>query len=405
MIERQRGIVRAIGFALLLVPLIVAASARGQDKIKIGYAISKSGPNAPGANTTTLPNYQLWAKDVNDAGGIMLKSAGKKVPLEVVEYDDRSQSEEAVRLFERLINQDRADLILPPWGTAMNLAVAPLLNRAGYPHLAATAATERVPEFAKRWSNAFWLLGQSSAYTGALVETLKALRDKGEIGNSVAMVSVADGFGIEMVNAARPQLQRAGFNVVMDKTYPVGTQDLGQLITEAMRLNPDAFVAFSYPPDTIGLTDQARTLKFNPKIFYTAVGTAFPIYLQRFGKSTEGVLGIGGWNPDAPATRAYFDRHKQVIGRDPDRWASSVTYASLQILQQAIERVGSLDRAAIIKEIASGAFETVIGPVKFEENQRKTQWFVGQWQNGEFRGISPASMGGAKPAITPKPTW
>ena len=69
--------------------------AAAQDTIKIGYAISKTGPNAGGAGITTLPNYQLWVKDVNDAGGIDV--GGKKMKIEVVEYDDRSSSEEAVR--------------------------------------------------------------------------------------------------------------------------------------------------------------------------------------------------------------------------------------------------------------------------------------------------------------------
>ena len=41
-----------------------------------------------------------------------------------------------------------------------------------------------------------------------------------------------------------------------------------------MATGADTFVAFSYPPDTIGLTDAAKVLGYNPKVFYTAVGTA-----------------------------------------------------------------------------------------------------------------------------------
>ena len=39
--------------------------------------------------------------------------------------------------------------------------------------------------------------------------------------------------------------------------------------------NADAFVAFSYLPDTLAITEQAQLLKFNPKVFYVGVGTAF----------------------------------------------------------------------------------------------------------------------------------
>ena len=128
---------------------------------------------------------------------------------------------------------------------------------------------------------------------------LVKLRSEGKIGDTVAMVSVADGFGIDLSAAARPALKKAKFKLVYDKSYPVGTQDLSPILNEAKALNPDVFVAFSYPPDTLGLTEQARIAGFNPKIFYIGVGTAFPLYKRKFGANAEGVMGIGGWNGDS----------------------------------------------------------------------------------------------------------
>ena len=84
-------------------------------------------------------------KDVNDAGGIMLKSIGKKMKIEVIEYDDRSNSEEMIKAVERLATQDKVDFILPPWSTGMNLAAAPIFNKLGYPQLAVTANTNQAP--------------------------------------------------------------------------------------------------------------------------------------------------------------------------------------------------------------------------------------------------------------------
>src|SRR5262245_60942764 len=81
-------------------------AAQRPNAIKLGYAISKTGPNAGGAATTLLPNYEMWVEEINAAGGIKL--GDKRVPIEVVTYDDRSSSEEAVRAVERLINQDKA---------------------------------------------------------------------------------------------------------------------------------------------------------------------------------------------------------------------------------------------------------------------------------------------------------
>ena len=379
------------------------ARAQAARPVRIGYSLSKTGHNAGGVSITTLPNYQLWVKTVNDAGG--LNVGGTRRPIEIVEYDDRSQSEEAVRNIERLINQDKVDLILPPWSTGLNLAVGPVLNRAGYPHLAVTSVTERIPDLVRRWPNAFFFLGRSSAAVDALVEKLKDMQKTDGLGKTVALVSVQEQFGIELVNAARPALKRAGFDLVMDRQYPLGSQDLAPLAVEAARLNPDIFIAFSYPPDTLALTEQARIAKLNPKVFYTAVGTAFPLFRQRFGADTEGVMGIGGVDVSSPKIRDYAARHVQAVGRPPEGWAGPVVYASLEVLQQAIERIGSVDRAALIKEIGSGSFETVVGTIKMKDNQRIEQIWVGQWQGDQFVAVGPPGLAGVQPSKFPKPAW
>ena len=376
------GIFRRI-FVAAAVGLAAASAAVAQQptSIRIGWAISKTGPNVGGASITTLPAYQLWVKEVNAGGGIMLKSAGKKLPVEVIEYDDRSNSDEMIKAVERLATQDKVDFILPPWGTGFNLAAGPILNRYGYPHLAVTATTDKAPELARRWPNSFWLLGTSSQGALALVDVLAKLRAEKKIGSDIAMISVAEQFGIELSTSAREAFKKAGFKLVYDKSYPIGTQDMQPILSEAMRTNADAFIAFSYPPDTFAITAQAQLLKYNPKVFYTAVGTAFQVFKQKFGAGIEGQMGIGGINPNSPAFKDYLKRHSDANGgKEPDRWANPVTYASLQILQQAIERVGRIDRAAVIKEIRTGSFDTVVGKVKLQNNLRVDGWQVGQWR-------------------------
>ena len=400
------GRVAALLSALVPAIVVLAPSAQAQDAtVKIGYAIAKTGPNAPGAGVTTLPNYQLWVKDVNDAGGLSV--GGKKMKIEVVEYDDRSQSEETVRAVERLATQDKVDFILPPWGTANNLAVGPIFDRYGYPQLAGTSVTDRAADLAKRWPNSYWLLGTGGEYAEALVTLLEKLRGEGKIGDTVAMASIADGFGIELAGAGRAALKKHGFKLAYDETYPLGTQDLAPIVNKAKALNPDVFIAFSYPPDTIGLSAQAQLLSFNPKVFYAGVGVAFPLYKDRFKDAAEGVVSLGGINASSPAVKQYIAHHKDVTGREPDRWASLVTYASLQALQQAIEKAGTIDKAAVSKELATGTFDTILGKFSFDKTTRKIPGFftVGQWQKGEFIGLVPAQAEGAGQLILPKPAW
>src|SRR5271163_2721358 len=115
-----------------------AGAAEAPKSIRLGYAISLSGVNAQGAATTTLPGYELWVKDVNDRGGIMVKEFGKRIPVEVVaKYDDTGET--LLRLEEKLMTQDKVDFVLPPYSTALNMAAAPIFAKYGYPELAVTA--------------------------------------------------------------------------------------------------------------------------------------------------------------------------------------------------------------------------------------------------------------------------
>ena len=389
--------------ATAVAALAFALPASAQDKVKIGYAISKTGPNAGGASITQIPNYEMWVKDVMAKGG--LKVGDKRLPIEVIEYDDRSNSEEAVRAVERLVTQDKVDLLFPPWGTGLNLAVGPVFNKYGYPQLAFSAVTDRAPELAKRWPNSFWLLGTSKQYVDALTGLLKKMRDEGKIGPNIAMISISDGFGIDLSQAARKGFTDAGFKLAYDKSYPIGTQDLSPLIGEAQRSGADTFVAFSYPPDTMALTEQSKVASYAPKVMFLGVGVGFPMYAQRFGANVEGIMSLGGWSKDNASTAAYAKKHEEMFKRGPDRWGSQIGYASLQMLEQAIERVGKLDRAAIIKELQTGTFDTVLGKVKLVDNMMQDNfWLIGQWQDGFFVGLAPQRTGVGTPMV-PKPAW
>ncbi|NSY39369.1 amino acid ABC transporter substrate-binding protein [Leisingera sp. ANG59] len=400
----RRGLVAATAVcALTLTSFSGMAAAQDRTSIRIGYAVSKTGVNAAGANTTTIPNYELWAQDVEAAGGLTLPD-GSKLPLEIIAYDDRSATEDLVRSVERLARQDEVDFILAPWGTGFNLAVAPLFARFGYPQLAGTSVVPNIDGLSDRWPNSFWLLGSSEAYAHSLVDVLKPAVDNGALNGKVAMISIADGFGIELSSGAREAFTDAGLDLVMDKTYPLGTQDFATLLQEAEGSGADIFVAYSYPGDTFAITAQAKLASYNPKVFHPGVGTNFPVYAPMNDGKVEGVMSLGGIDANSPAIQDYLARHAEILGKAPDSWASPVIYASLQMLQQAIERKG-LDREAVSAELASGTFDTILGSLSLEDNQLKDLWYIGQWQNGNFVGISPTDKAGVADAVIPKPDW
>jgi branched-chain amino acid transport system substrate-binding protein len=339
----------------------------------------------------------LWAEQQNAAGGLDVK--GTKRRIELISSDDRSDVETVVRTYEKLMGSDKVDLVLPPWGSNANFAVAPLANRFGYPFLAPTALSRRLVEMKLPYF--FLLLQQPKSMCDALVDMFKANGVR-----SVACVYVDDLFGLENYAAFKVALQGTGINLVEDKSYPSGVKDLSPVLRSIKDKNPDAFVGFTYPPDTILASRQSKEIGFNPKIFYASVGTAFPLYKNVMTPAgAEGVMGMGSWNAKtSPGAKAYFDAHVASQKKEPDRWASGACWAGLEILTAAVKQVG-LDRKAIRDYVAATTHKTIIGDVKFQGSENVgTPGTVSQWQNGEFEVVWPAARATAKLNAN-KPAW
>ncbi|HKC42554.1 MAG TPA: amino acid ABC transporter substrate-binding protein [Burkholderiales bacterium] len=387
-------VLKCIAAAALV--LAAAAPALAQDPVRIGYAVARTGPWAAGAQVTQEPNFIMWAEQVNAAGGLNVKGVKRKV--ELIGFDDRSETETVVRTYEKLMGSDKVDLILPPWGTGANFAVLPLVQKYGYPMLAPTATGRKLLEMKNPYF--FALLQQPDRMMEALAEYLAARK-----ATTAAVVYVDELFGLEQLGALEAALKDKGIQVVEKKSYPLGVKDLQPVLNDMKAKNPDAFIALSYPPDTFLITGQARAIAFNPKLFYAAVGTAFPVYRDKFGKGIEGVMGLGTWNPKSnPAAKAYFDAHVKRWQKEPDRWASAHAWAGLQILQAAVEKVG-LDRKALRDTIANGEFDTIIGKIRFKNGENvSTPGVVSQWQGGEFEVVWPPDRS-TSAALYPKPAW
>ncbi len=378
--------------AAALAPQLFAQSG----PVKIGYAIARTGPWSAGAQVSQEPNYLLWAEQVNAAGGLDVK--GAKRPIELIGYDDRSETETCVRTYEKLMGSDKVDLILPPWGSGANFAIAPLANRFGYPLLAPTALSRKLIDMNLPFF--FSLLQQPDKMMGALVDMLVAQQVK-----TIAIVYMDDLFGLENFAALNNALKKTSIQVLERKSYPLGVKDLAPVLRTMKDLNPDAFIGITYPPDTLLVSRQSREIAFNPKFFYASVGTAFQLYKNVMAANTEGVVGMGSWNAKtSPAAKAYFDAHVKKFNKEPDRWASGHCWAGLQIIQQGVAKAG-LDRKQLREVIAKNEFQTILGPIRFEQGENASiPGTVSQWQGSDFEVVWPLNRATAK-LIAPKPAW
>jgi branched-chain amino acid transport system substrate-binding protein len=381
---RRREFLKYSAATALAAPFVRPARAE-TGTIKVAVIGAKTGPLAPGAAITQFPPFKLWAHEVNERGGLKLKDGQRKI--EIIEYDDHTQPAEAIKAVERAATVDRADWISGMYATGFNLATAPTMAKLGYPQFAVACLTDHAPELVKKYPGFFTFQSSTTIYAKCAIAVLKKLKDSGQIGNKVAVVNVADDFGIELAGAGRPLFKEAGFDIVYDKSYPLATQDYAPVIKAAKAGNPDAFVAWSYPPDTFGLAEQARIEGLNVKAYYSAVGTDFQGFNLKFGSAAENVLGAGGVK-DSPEIRAFYKRHKEITGVDADHWGSLLNYDMLQALTQSIEALGSIDRDAIADYVRKNKFNVLQGEISLPGQILDKVYTVGQWQNGFFHAVN-----------------
>ena len=381
-------------------PTPASAAAAAKTKIVIGQSIALTGPIAPQPASQEVPLIKLWLEEVKKKGGIYVPEYGKRLPVELVRYDDKSDIPTTINLFTKLATVDKVDIIFPPHGTGFHWAVLPLAAKYKYPLVTWTFMTERFREVAPKYPWTFVTTTASRESQDAFLALMLELGVK----KAAIIYSSAD-FGIENATCLAPKMGPAGIDVAIFKSYPFPPKDLSPLIEEAKAANVDAFIAFSYVPDTMMLPEQAKIANFNPKLFYVALGAAWPQFKEKFGANAEGVMGPGGWNEKvSPQAKEFSDRFFAMANRRPDNWSMAFGYGTYQIYEQAIEKVG-LNRQKLRDYIATATFQTVYGPIKYTDNFNMDHIsYIGQYQKGIFESVSPAKTRKVTP-IYPKPAW
>ena len=406
--NKMRYIWAPLALAVLLVLSACEAAATEEvaeapEKILIGNPIALSGPVAGPAFGTQVSSYDLWAADVNADGGIYVEEFDKKIPVEFVRADDTSDVPTTVALTQQMLEEGEIHFLFPPWGTAFNFAIAPIISEFETPVVGCTVGSRQLVENSSDFPYFYTLLNQYIDQGTALVELLEDLGV-----STVAIIHNDDLFGIDFNEFVEPALTEAGIEIVFQETYPLRPTDLSQTLRGAQDADPDAFLAFSYPDETFLMTGQAIEIGFNPDVFMASVGVAFPSYRDAFGPAAEGVIGTGAWNPgvDTEDAQGFYDRYVAMHdGAEPDRWASAACYATGQVLEQAIEAAGTLDPKAVKEAMDTTEFNTILGTFRFENQLNPTYpGQIGQWQGGEFEIVSFADDRTSEP-VYPKPEW
>ncbi len=369
--------------------LVGLDGARAADPIKIGFSLPKTGIYAPAAPSQEQA-YDLWRDQINAAGGLEIAGGGKR-PVEFVQYDDQSDPAKAATIYEKLIVEDKVDLLLGPWGTPHHIAVAGVLEKHKFPMVGDTAAS-----VALRKMKPGYIWFPTSALPDEMGKQLPLLL-KSQGVKTVSISTAQYVFSLENKKFIEEGLKANGIQVLTDDEYPVDIRDMTAMITKIKAANPDAELSLSMPGDSVLFEKQSKELGFTPKVQYMLVGPAASFFTHIFGNGLEGLITMGHWSPSLNAkAKAFYDAYVAKYKDTPDYLDSSLSYESCEILQQAVAKVG-LDHEKLKNEFASATFDTIDGPVKFNGvvNATTPTMFL-QYQKDKYEIVWPEKQATAK---------
>ncbi len=383
--------------AVAALTVIGSAAAQTAPPIKIGYALAKTGLFAAAAKSQ-IDAYELWREQVNAKGG--LDVAGTRRMIEFVSYDDQSNPANTVKDYEKLITDDKVELLLAPWGTPMHFALAPLLERYGFPMVGNTAASVQIRDIKP---GNLWFT--TSAVPDKMAVEIVKLAKENNVKSAAILANVLP-LAKEIKSFLIPELKKAGIKLVVNEDYPPDIKDMTAMLTEVKREKPQAVFVLSYPEDTVLYSKQAKEIGIDAPLQWLVVGPAIPFYRQMFGASAEGVVTMGHWSParkEWPRAKPFYDAWVKKYHEEPDYLDSVLGYMSCEILEQAVAKAGT-DHAKLRHVISTETFQTINGPVKFKgvENVITPTSFL-QIQHGTLQLIWPKSI--ATAPFEPKKGW
>jgi len=191
---------------------------------------------------------------------------------------------------------------------------------------------------------------------------------------TIALTGADAEFPHNALDGARELAKEAGLKVVYDRSYPPTTADYSPIVRAIQATNPDLVFVASYPPDTVGIIRAADETGLKVKLFGGGmVGLQSTAIKTQLGPLMNGIVDYDFWLPFGamakPEAMDFLKRYQAksaAAGVDLlGYYLPPFAYADMQVLQQAVEGVGSLDQQKLSTYMHSHTFKTVVGDITF----------------------------------------
>ena len=326
--------------------------------VTLGLSISLTGRfEAQGRQAAR--GVELWIAQVNDAGGLALGSGRRRIRR--ILHDDASRKGSALRNVERLLTEERVDLLIGPYSSGLTLSVAPLALAYGkllWNHGGTSDAL-----FSRGWSHLVSIAHPASGYFRLLPGWLR--RTEPSMRTMTVMHDRRGTFASSVIEGLSESAGAAGFTV---SQIPFGSpiRNPEPLLEQALAKNPECLVLVgSYESDVMLV--RALSLARRPPVL-AAVAAGVSGFGHDLGPLAEGVIGPSQWEPGlgvnpslGPSGAMFLAAFRATYGEEPD-YPAAQAYALGLILGRCVEEAGELEDERLRALALSLDVTTFFGP-------------------------------------------
>lgn len=410
--QRLHKLMHGLVLLVLVLPMLAAcgpAAPAAPTEVVLGAALPLTGGQAREGGYFKK-GYELAIKEINDAGGIMIKEYNKKIPIKLIIYDDKSDNTTSVQLYEKLVNEDKVHALLGGYGTPLISAHTVVPEKYQIPYVNGGGATGEI--YARNMKYIFGLLASIEKLAHTLMDWMATQQDAGKLKKPVTIAVVGENTshgkefrkGVLDKAAAAPDR----FKVVMDEPFELNLKDADPLLQKLKAANADVFLADARIADYTTIHRRYTELGLSHLIVsYGPRGTE-KTARDALGAAADYIVSCNWWHADIPTpeAKAFAEKYQKAYN-EPAEWFPALAYETARVMAKAIESAGTLDKTKVRDALAKTDLKpslVVGGRVWFEANGQINNDYV-MMQNlpgGKVALVYPKSVATAD-AIVPIP--
>jgi branched-chain amino acid transport system substrate-binding protein len=342
--------------------MLVLAPAQAADPIKVGVVTPLSGTYAPIGKQVRW-GAELAAREINASGGVNGR------PFELLFEDEEANPPVAVRKAEKLLQQDKVDLLTGTVNSGSTLAVGQVAERNDR-ILVTTVSYAPSITGAQCSANVFRVNANAYMQSNALTSWLI----KNAPGKRYFFIGPDYEMGRSTISAFQNDVKSLGGTDAGATFPPLGAKDFTPYIGQIRAARPDVIMTATAGNDTVRLLTQLKEYGIlNDKLTLAgAAGAVTQENLGAMGGAGEGFLSAAGYSTDidTPANKKFVPTFKKEFQHDPDLFAAD-TYGLFYLFKQAIEKAGSTDTGKVRAAMEDATWETPQGNKKIRKGDHQ----------------------------------